>query len=119
MMTSPLNRIIRHFRRGALARAEGPTDGELLESFIAERAEVAFEALVRRHGAMVMGVCRRVLGKAQEAEDAFQATFLVLVRRATAVVPRQAVGNWLYGVAHRTSLEARAKINRRRAKEKQ
>ncbi|MCI0681808.1 MAG: RNA polymerase sigma factor [Gemmataceae bacterium] len=119
MITSPLNRVVARCRRGALAQAGGPTDGDLLESFIAVRDEAAFEGLVRRHGPMVMGVCQRVIGKVQEAEDAFQATFLVLVRKAASVVPRQAVGNWLYGVAHRTALEARAKINRRQAKEKQ
>jgi RNA polymerase sigma factor (sigma-70 family) len=68
---------------------------------------------------MVLGVCRRVLRKEQDAEDAFQATFLVLVRRAGSIVPRELVGNWLYGVAYRTALEARRAAARRRTREKQ
>ncbi|MCI0640199.1 MAG: RNA polymerase sigma factor [Gemmataceae bacterium] len=119
MTTSPLNRVVQRFRLGALTGAGGPTDGELLESFITERDEAAFESLVRRHGPMVMGVCRRVIGLSHDAEDAFQATFLVLVRKANSIVPRQALGNWLYGVAYRTALEARSRLHRRFAKERQ
>src|SRR5207247_1473610 len=74
-----------------------------------------FEALVRRHGPMVLGICRRVLGDVHEADDAFQAAFLVLLRRAASVVPRESVGNWLYGVAFRTALEARTNRSRRRS----
>ena len=72
--------------------------------FVEEGDEAAVAALVRRHSSMVWGVCRRVLGDHHEAEDAFQATFLVFVRRAAAIVPREMVGNWLYGVAYRTAL---------------
>src|ERR1043166_4598985 len=79
------------------------TDGQLLDRFIAGRDAAAFEALVLRHGPMVFGVCRRILRHRQDAEDAFQATFLVLVRRAAAVNPREMVGNWLYGVAQQTA----------------
>src|SRR5207302_8840976 len=83
--------------RGAALREEGaPTDGQLLEAFVARGDGPAFEALVRRHAPMVLGVCRRVAGHAHDADDAFQATFLVLVRKASAVVPRDLVGNWLY-----------------------
>src|SRR5262249_32678250 len=99
--------------------AGGQTDGQLLQSFIDCRDGDAVTALVRRHGPMVLGVCRRVLGGTHDAEDAFQATFLVLVRKATSIVPRELVGNWLYGVAYRTALEARARNARRRAREKQ
>jgi RNA polymerase sigma factor (sigma-70 family) len=95
------------------------SDAQLLDRFVDRRDAAAFAALVARHGPMVLGVCRRVLRNAHDAEDAFQATFLVLVRRAASVVPRERVGNWLYGVAFRTALEARAAAARRRAKEAQ
>jgi RNA polymerase sigma factor (sigma-70 family) len=95
------------------------TDGQLLECFVTCRDEAAFEALVRRHGPMVLGVCRRVLHHAQDAEDAFQATFLVLVRKANSIHQAELLGNWLYGVAYRTALEARAAAIRRRRREKQ
>src|SRR5262245_20085518 len=110
--------ILRHLRRVAASqRASDLTDGELLDAFAARRDAACFEALVRRHGPMVFGVCRRVLRDAHDADDAFQAVFLVLVRRATAI-PRAAVGNWLYGVAYRTALDARRAVARRRARER-
>src|SRR5262245_5857577 len=120
MATGQLTRAIRQLRRAALLPdGGGLSDGELLGTFLERRDEAAFEALVRRHGPMVLGVCRRVLHDPHDAEDAFQATFLVLVRKAAAVVPREAVGNWLYGVAYRTALEARRAAARRRTKERQ
>ena len=120
MATSQLNGVVRHLRRIALVRdGAGLTDGQLLEHFVASREEVAFEALVRRHGPMVLGVCRRVLRNPHDADDAFQATFLVLVRKAASVVPREKVANWLYGVAYQTALKARATTARRRMKEGQ
>src|SRR5437868_2739450 len=78
------------------------TDGQLLECYLSRRDEAAFAALVRRHGPMVWGVCRRLLTDYHDAEDAFQASFLVLVRKAASIVPRERVPNWLYGVARRT-----------------
>src|SRR5437899_8796321 len=114
-MTNDLRKVL-HL---ALSPLGGPADGALLERFVAERDEAAFEALVRRHGPLVLGVCLRVLRNRHDAEDAFQATFLVLVRKAASIVPRDMVGNWLYGVAHRTALSAKAALSRRHAKEKQ
>src|SRR5919204_1742501 len=98
MAPSPLSQVLRRLRRAALARDEtGPTDGELLGRFLAGRDAAAFEALVQRHGPMVLGVCRRVLGDGPDAEDAFQATFLVLVRRAPEAA-RERLGPWLHGI---------------------
>lgn len=94
-------------------------DGQLLRSYVASRNEAAFELLVRRHGPMVLGVCQRLLGNPHDAEDAFQATFLILARKATSVTPAELVGNWLYGVAYRTALEARSRRTRHYAREKQ
>src|SRR5262249_54392705 len=93
-------------------------DGQLLERFVACRDEPAFEALVHRHGPMVLGVCQRLLGNHHDAEDAFQATFMVLAKKAATVRPRGMVGHWLYGVACRTALEARVAAARRRARGK-
>ncbi len=95
----------------------GRTDGEVLTAFVESRDPCAFADLVKRHGPMVLGVCRRVLRHAQDAEDAFQATFMVLARKAAAVSPRNAVGNWLYGVAFQTGVRARAIIMKRKARE--
>src|SRR5262245_23635654 len=97
----------------------GLTDARLLERFLEMQDEVAFEVLVRRHGPMVMGVCNRILQCPHNAEDAFQATFLVLVRKADSVVPREMLANWLYGVAYQTALKARAMVAKRGAKEQQ
>src|SRR5947199_4589786 len=119
MGTNAVNRVIRHLRRAAFRQdGMGLTDGELLERYLTQREEAAIEALIYRHGPMVLGVCRRVLRNEADAEDAFQATFVVLVRKAHAVAPRSAVGNWLYGVAHKAALKARAMSSRRRARER-
>jgi RNA polymerase sigma factor (sigma-70 family) len=118
MATGQWSGFIRHLRRAALLPdGGGMTDGQLLECFITRRDEAAFAALVRRHGPMVLGVCRRVLGNHHYAEDAFQVTFLVLARKATSVGQRELLGNWLYGAAYRAALEAKAA--RRRVKERQ
>jgi RNA polymerase sigma factor (sigma-70 family) len=96
---------------------EGKTDGQLLKQFLACRDEAAFAALVRRHGPMVLGVCRRVLGNATDADDAFQATFIVLVRKAGSLTSRSFLGDWLHGVARHAALDATRAAARRRAKE--
>jgi RNA polymerase sigma factor (sigma-70 family) len=93
------------------------TDNELLKRFLADRDENAFEALVRRHGPMVLALCRRVLRDPQDAEDAFQAAFLVFVRKAASIAKPELLGNWLYGVATRTARAARAAAEKRRVKE--
>lgn len=95
----------------------GRTDGQLVERFLVHQDEAAFAALVRRHGPMVLGVCRRILGNDADSEDAFQATFLVLVRKATSLASRSVLGDWLHGVARHTALKARAATAHRRAKE--
>jgi RNA polymerase sigma factor (sigma-70 family) len=115
-----MNDIIRHFRKVALLRdGGGLTDRQLLEGFLSRRDEASFAALVRRHGPMVLAVCRRVLRQEQDAEDAYQATFIVLARRAGSLRSRELVGNWLHGVAYRTALRARTMNARRRAREQQ
>src|SRR4029453_17108818 len=91
-------------------------DSRLIDRFLAG-SEAAFRELVCRHGALVYGVCQRILRHRQDAEDAFQATFLVLARRAADVWPRDAVGSWLFGVAHRVALKARAVRSRKLARQ--
>jgi RNA polymerase sigma factor (sigma-70 family) len=118
MAAGQMSSVIRHLRRAALLQeGAGMTDGQLLDCFLARREEAAFEALLRRHGPMVLAVCRRVLKNPHDAEDAFQATFLVLVRKLASFQPRQTLGGWLYGVAYHTALKARAATGKRRAKE--
>jgi RNA polymerase sigma factor (sigma-70 family) len=118
MPSNPLSKFIQQVRTSTLLReGAGWSDGQLLASFIEDRDEAAFGALVRLHGPMVWGVCRRVLDRQHDAEDAFQATFLVLLRKAASIVPREMVGNWLYGVAYRTALKARTIAAKRRGRE--
>jgi RNA polymerase sigma factor (sigma-70 family) len=94
-------------------------DADLLGRFVHRRDEAAFEALVRRHGPMVFGVCLRILRQPQDAEDAFQATFLVLARKAACVRPREMLGNWLYGVAQQTAVRVRSATYKRSQREQQ
>jgi len=120
MATPPMSRVVRHLRRVAfLQEGERLKDEQLLESFLVRREDAAFEALVRRHGPMILGVCRRVLQDRHDAEDAFQATFLIFLRKAQDIAKRKSLASWLYEVAHRTALHARKSAARRRAKERQ
>jgi RNA polymerase sigma factor (sigma-70 family) len=120
-MSAPgLDGVLYYIRRMTGAGLSGDrTDGELLGRFVKDRDEAAFAALLERHGPMVLGVCRRVLFDAGDIEDAFQATFLVLVRKASAVGRPERLANWLYGVAYRTALKARGTAARRRLREKE
>src|SRR5262249_23749083 len=97
----------------------GLSDSQLLDRFVCQRDESAFAVLMERHGPMVLGVCRRILHAPQDIEDAFQGTFLVLVRKAGEIGQRELVGNWLYGVAYRIAVRARANVAKRRAHERQ
>jgi RNA polymerase sigma factor (sigma-70 family) len=120
MANGQLGQVLRPGRkRGGSETAAEPTDGQLLERFTTQQDETAFETLVQRHGPMVLGVCRRVLQDAHDAEDAFQATFLVLVRKAGSLGRPELLGNWLYGVAYRIAIKARANAARRCAYERQ
>ena len=110
-MGAAVRDLERVFTNGTVA---GLTEGQLLDRFAHRGDEAAFEALVTRHGPMVMGVCRRILRDPNDAEDAFQATFLVLVRKASSLRHSDLLGNWLYGVASKVSMQARSMANRRR-----
>jgi RNA polymerase sigma factor (sigma-70 family) len=120
MAASPLSRVVDNLRL-ALASRDGSalSDADLLRRFIDHRDEAAFAAIARRHGPMVMGVCRRVTRNREDAEDAFQGTFVVLVRRAAAIKSPRQLANWLYGVAYNTALKAKALAIKRRSKEMQ
>ncbi len=102
------------FQEGTVA---GLSEGSLLERFLLRGDEVAFEALVARHGPLVLGVCRRLLRDPSDVEDAFQATFLVLVRKARSIRDRELLGPWLYGVAYRVALRSRIARSRRKERE--
>src|SRR5262245_38323589 len=113
-MAQPLTAVVTHLRRVAgAADATGVTDAQLLERFQKHRDEVAFELLVRRHERLVLGVCRRVLRNADDADDAFQATFLLLVRKAASIGRREALAAWLHQVAYRVALRANDDLKRR------
>jgi RNA polymerase sigma factor (sigma-70 family) len=114
MADKALRTVLHHLRRVAdLTGPNRPTDSELLERFAIARDQAAFEVLVWRHGPMVLNVCRRMLHHEQDAEDAFQATFLTLVRKAGSISKGEALGSWLYKVAYRVALEANARTVKR------
>ncbi len=118
MSNATMGAVVRHLRDLAERRgAGGRSDRQLLHRFARERDEAAFTALVRRHGPMVLGACRRLLRHEQDAEDAFQATFLVLARKAGAAGWGESVGGWLFRVAYHLALKARRAGGRRRAVE--
>lgn len=120
MAASRINDVVDYLRKTVLLQdGAGLTDGQLLGCFLSQGDDAALAALVRRHGPLVWSVCRRVLGDHHDAEDAFQATFLVLVRRAASIEPREMVANWLYGVATRIARKAKATRTKRTSREKQ
>src|SRR5205085_9602084 len=107
-------------RMGRIAGLQGAlslTDAQLLERFVARRDEPAFAALMVRHGPMVLCLCRQMLRDPQEAEDAFQAAFLVLVRNAQSIRKRPSLSAWLYGVAYKVAARLRGRAERRRKHE--
>ena len=111
-----LRQIKRLFAEGVIA---GLSDAQLLERFLAQGDAGAFEALMGRHGPMVLDVCRAVVRDPRDAEDAFQATFLVLVKKGGTIRGRDALGGWLYQVAHRAAIQANTAAARRRKLERQ
>jgi len=117
MATSQKDSLLHYLHRAAMPHDAEITDGQLLERFLTAREPTAFEALLRRHGPMVLGVCRRVLVHEQDAEDAFQATFLVLIRGAASIMARDCLGTWLYSVACRTARQLKVATIQRRSKE--
>src|SRR5436309_11522615 len=118
MAQAPLRTVLRRLRWLAGSPGVGGlTDAQLLERLVTARDEAAFEVLLWRHGPMVLGVCRQVLRHDQDAEDAFQATFVTLVRKAASIGKRDALAGWLYQVAYRTALRARAAAARRAERE--
>src|SRR5438309_1790792 len=116
-MTDP-GKVLRRLRNFVTAEgARAAPDRQLLDRFTRGRDEAAFEALVRRHGPLVLGVCRRVLHQEQDAEDVFQATFLVLARKAGSLDRRRPLGGWLYRVAYHMALKARKQAAARHKRE--
>jgi RNA polymerase sigma factor (sigma-70 family) len=120
MATKQASEFIQHVRRAMRLRdGSGLPDKQLLEDFIDHRDDSTMAVIVRRHGPLVWGVCRRILGNYHDAEDAFQATFLVLVRKAASIASRELLANWLFGVARQTALKARAMVAKRKGRERQ
>jgi len=115
MADGQLTRALQHIRRMlGVPGGAALNDRHLLERFTTSKEEAAFAALVHRHGPLVLGVCRRILGNDHDADDAFQATFLVLASRAGAVSWRESIGSWLYNVAYHLATRARRAATRRR-----
>jgi RNA polymerase sigma factor (sigma-70 family) len=119
MQTRPRGQAPRHLRQVAASADASRLDAELLERFVAANDGAAFARLVERHGPLVLGVCRRVLRHHHDAEDAFQATFLALARKARDIRQRDALAGWLCKVAFHVSVKLRASVRRRRQAERQ
>jgi RNA polymerase sigma factor (sigma-70 family) len=118
-MARPLNGLLQQLRKMAAAHVNREsTDGELIDCFVRSRDEAAFAALIERHGPMVLGVCARLLPNRQDAEDACQATFLVLARKAASIRKKRSLGSWLHGVARRIAINLKREYARRAARER-
>jgi RNA polymerase sigma factor (sigma-70 family) len=118
MSSAQLGVVLQHLRRLTVIQGQGIVpDQQLVEAFLTRRDEAAFAELVRRHGPMVLNVCRSVLHNGHDAEDVFQATFLVLAQKAASIRHREAVAGWLCGVAYHLATKAQVAITRRRARE--
>src|SRR5436309_12675748 len=119
MARQPLTGVLQHLRTvAAVQTCRELSDRELLERFVGARDEAAFIVLIERHGPMVLGVCRRALPNAHDAEDACQATFLVLARKAASVRKQSSLGNWLHGVARRVAVKLKRDHARRTSRER-
>src|SRR5262245_1370377 len=113
MATSPLDSVIHYLHRSLNSGSASRSDGDLLARFTIDRDPEAFAELVLRYEAVVMNVCRRLLGDGADADDAFQATFFLLARKARGIRKRDSVGSWLHGVAHRLSHQVLSKTSTR------
>jgi RNA polymerase sigma factor (sigma-70 family) len=118
MTSGQISPVLRFLRTLRVSCADDTPDSQLLQRFVAQRDEAAFAALLRRHGPMVLSTCRRLLPDAHDAEDAFQATFLVLVRKAGSLGRPELLGPWLHGVAYRTAIKVKTDLLRRRARQR-
>src|SRR5438045_3004256 len=119
MASTQLAGVLRHILQ-IVGPSHAPelSDAQLLQCFLADRDETAFRLLMKRHGRMVLSVCQYVLRQRQDAEDAFQATFLILARNAASIRKGTALPSWLYGVAHRVASNLRRETNQRAAHER-
>src|SRR5580692_393923 len=120
MPRTSLDPVLCHlYRMAGAERAVERTDAELLRDFLQHHEESAFSTLLQRHGGLVMRVCRRILPRRQDAEDAFQATFLTLVRHASTIRQTETVGSWLHRVAYRVAIKAGADMASRSVRERE
>lgn len=117
MTRAPLASAVRSLRQAVATPLAEHSDRQLLQHFLGKRDEAAFALLIRRHGPMVLGLCRRVLHHAEDAEDAFQAAFLVLARKAASIRKGEALASWLHGVSYRIAMRAKRDAGRRRKHE--
>jgi RNA polymerase sigma factor (sigma-70 family) len=119
MANAPIGLVLRHLRQVAhVQAASGATDRQLLDQFVNWGEEAAFTLLLQRHGPMVFGVCRRLLHNEHDAEDVYQATFLLLARKASGIRKRESLSSWLYGVAYRLALRMKAQAASRQTRER-